>query len=192
MRRSSVFAACAAAALAGIAAPETKVVDLLPGEHWWGAEVGQGWRMPLSATSSYLTDLRTYHHGNQAAPLLLSSKGRYVWCEDPFLYAVSCGRLTLVSDGAPFELVTAGKTVREAFRAASAKHFPPKGMPREEFFTAPMLCTWIELQYNQNEKDILAYAKSFRDRGVKPGVFLIDCTWQNDSYGFWTFHEGRF
>ena len=169
-----------------------RVLDVLPDEYWWGPEVGQGWRMPLSARSSYLTDLRASHHGNQAAPLLLSSKGRYVWCEDPFLFAVADGKLILVSDGAPFECVTAGTSIREAFRAARSRHFPPKGMPREEFFTAPMLCTWIELQYNQNEKDVLAYARSFLDRGVRPGVFLIDCTWQNDSYGFWTFHEGRF
>ncbi|MFZ4727015.1 MAG: glycoside hydrolase family 31 protein, partial [Paludibacter sp.] len=58
-------------------------------------------------------------------------------------------------------------------------------------FTAPQYNTWIELNYNHNQADILKYAKAIIDNGMPPGVFMIDDTWQED-YGMWDFHPGRF
>ena len=51
--------------------------------------------------------------------------------------------------------------------------------------------TWIELNYHQNQADILKYARAIIDNGMPAGVFMIDDTWQED-YGLWDFHPGRF
>lgn len=221
------------------AAAEAVSIALLPGECWWGGTVGGGWKMPLGEASVYRKDLRVDSDGNQAAPLLLSTKGRWVWCEDAFLYAVSNGVLTVTTGPAPrsngnaphpmdvaaalageakkdeasplkdvpnLALTCYSKTtwapiqtgtasagnLRAAYLECSRRFFPPKGMPRAEFFRQPILNTWVELNYNQNEKDVLAYAQSFLDNGMKPGVLMIDCFWQTDAFGPWVFHAGRF
>lgn len=86
----------------------------------------------------------------------------------------------------------AGATLAEAYRFASRKYFPPSGEePELLYFSAPQYNTWIELTYHQNEKDILAYAQSMVDRGLPPGVFMIDDTWQL-GYGTWEFDPRRF
>jgi alpha-glucosidase len=64
-------------------------------------------------------------------------------------------------------------------------------MPDELLFTQPQWNTWIELTYNQNEADILTYARSILKHGFSPGVLMIDDTWQ-EAYGVWDFHPGRF
>lgn len=225
---------------------ETKVMDILPGEFWWGGTVAQGWRMPVGASDCYVKDLRIESDGNQAAPLLLSTKGRWVWCEDAFKYTFRDGRLTVETGPCPrrkpggphimdvigadpesrkgmsvvrteyeteeevsrlpnldltcyskksFAAIQTGKSgdsLRSAFEYCSKSFFPPKGTPRLEFFRQPILNTWVELNYNQNEKDVLAYAQSFIDNGVKPGVLMIDCFWQTDAFGPWTYHGDRF
>ena len=73
---------------------ETVTIDLLPGEYWWGGTVGGGWRMPVGEKGREVKDLRVDSDGNQAAPLLPSTKGRWVWCEDAFKYTIAEGKLT--------------------------------------------------------------------------------------------------
>ena len=196
--------------------PETVTIDLLPGEYWWGGTVAGGWRMPVGTKGRETLDLRVSSDGNQAAPLLLSTKGRWVWCEDAFKYTIADGRLTVetgpapVSPAAPaipnlaktcyskrtfapIETGRSGESLRTAFEHCSKTYFPPKGMCSPVWFRAPMLNTWVELNYNQNEKDILAYAKAFKDNGLADGgIFQIDCFWQTDSFGLWKFHGDRF
>jgi len=58
-------------------------------------------------------------------------------------------------------------------------------------FTVPQYNTWIELTYNQNEEDILNYARSIIDKGYPPGVLMIDDNWQ-ENYGVWEFSPRRF
>ena len=56
---------------------------------------------------------------------------------------------------------------------------------------APQFNTWIELVYNQNQKDILNYANNIILNGFEPGVLMIDDNWQ-ENYGKLDFHPGRF
>jgi len=234
-----------AATLVGVAAlaagAETVTLDLLPGEYWWGGTVGGGWRMPVGANGKEQLDLRVASDGNQAAPLLLSTKGRWVWCEDAFKYTIENGRLTVETGPAPrkngatphpmdveaaaqaakdnkpsairqdlnipnlektcyskktFAPIQTGRngnSLRAAFEHCSKTFFPPKGACSPIWIKAPMLNTWVELNYNQNEKDILAYAKAFKDNGLADGgIFQIDCFWHTDSFGLWKFHGDRF
>ncbi len=233
-----------AAAISFVAMAETVTIDFLPGEYWWGGTVAGGWRMPIGEKGKEVKDLRVDSDGNQSAPLLLSTKGRWVWCEDAFKYTFENGRLVVETgpaprkDGytpspmdvlanaeggaakseggarpagvdripnvaqtcyakrtfAPIQFGTArGGSLRSAYEHCSRTFFPPKGTPRLEWFAQPILNTWVELNYNQNEKDILAYAKAFRDNGMGPGgVFQIDCFWHTDSFGLWKFHGDRF
>ena len=186
------LAGCALVA-AVAARAETLTVKMEAGECWWGLHTRPRFiETPFDANSKdYVFDLRRDNNANQAVPLLLSTHGRYVWCEEPFLFAMTNGTMTFTA-AAKIELVMAGKTLASAFAAAQARHFPPSGKtPPEIFVTAPQYNSWIELTYNQNERDLLRYARNLLALGFPPGILMVDDTWQLD-YGTWEFDPRRF
>ena len=166
-----------------------KSIQFLERERWWGGAANLGTEMPFRAGADH--DLQGDNHGNQAAPLLLSSAGRYVWSENPFRYRF--GRNALVVEGSgPILIDRAGDNLRTAFREVSRRFFPPKRkIPAPLLFTSPQYNTWIELMYDQNQPDILRYAKNLIRRGFKPGVLMIDEGWAR-YYGDWDFDPIRF
>ncbi len=196
---TSVFRMVAAAGVAGtccLAQAETTRLTILPGECWWGGLTIEGRRQPITAGAECSVDMRVTHGGkggnNPAAPLLLSSRGRWIWCEQSFKFEQKGGVLAVTPEkDAPVLTGTAGTSLAEAFRHCSARFFPPQGTPDLDFFRKPILNTWIEFNYDQSQSNTLSYAKSFVDNGVPPGVFMIDCTWQR-GFGDWRFDTERF
>ena len=76
-------------------------------------------------------------------------------------------------------------------------------MPARHTFAAPVRCltsccfyapqynTWIELMYDQNQADILKYARGIRENGFPAGVLMVDDNWQQN-YGQWDFKQNKF
>ena len=190
MRKIMSVAAISAATVVAMA--DKLTVEMKPGEGWWGAANYFGTKMPFTEKSSLKVDLRKEGFANQFASMLISDKGRVVWCNDQTMIVISNGMITVESDAAGVKFDTAGRTLRDAFQYASMKWFTSSGKtPDLLFFSAPQYNTWIELTYHQNEKDILAYAQSMLDNGLPPGVLMIDDTWQA-GYGDWRFEPSRF
>lgn len=161
-------------------------------EYWWGGISSLGFQTPYDRTSEVSLNLYGDNKGNQAQPLLLSSKGRYIWCESPIEYKISKGMLSVSSHDGKIHFGTAGKNLKSAYKYVSENYFPSNGqIPEELLFTHPQYNTWIELMYDQNEEDILKYAESIIARGYPPGVLMIDDNWQED-YGTWKFSARRF
>lgn len=161
----------------------------LPGENWWGAAADAGTRMPFAAGEEL--DLRGENFANQAAPLLLSSAGRYVWSDAPFRVRFGAGSLRLEGRG-PFVAGRAGGTLKTAYCAAARRFFPPCGkLPEPLLFTAPQYNTWIELLYDQAQEPVLKYARDIVRNGFDPGVLMIDEGWFR-YYGDWRFDPERF
>lgn len=178
-------------AWAAVASGMTRTVQMLPGEEWYGVATYFGPEMPFTEKTELAIDLRVNGWANQYASLLLSSRGRVIWCDRQAGFVLSGGAISVTADG---EILVrdAGGGLREAFRHASAAFFPPSGKcPDALFFAAPQYNTWIELTYAQNERDVLAYARSMLDHGLPPGVLMIDDTWQT-AYGDWDFDRRRF
>lgn len=168
---------------------ELKIQD---GEYWWAGLSSKGHETPYDASSKVSYDLWGDNKGNQAQPLLLSSKGRYVWSEQPIKYAFDKGTITVTTRDGKIDSGTAGANLKDAFGYVSTTYFPSNGkIPDELLFTHPQYNTWIELMYDQNEEDILAYAQAIIDNGYPPGVLMIDDNWQED-YGTWEFSPRRF
>ena len=171
---------------------ETVELELLPGEFWWGGLSVDGYLMPYNEQTQLERNLYANNAGNQASPILVSSKGRYVWSEMPYRYRFANGVLTVDEAMGPVYIGDGGYGLAEGFGAVSKKYFPANGdIPDPLLFTAPQYNTWIELIYNQNEKDIRAYAKAILDNGYPAGVMMIDDNWQR-SYGDWRFRADRF
>jgi alpha-glucosidase (family GH31 glycosyl hydrolase) len=165
---------------------------LLPGEYWWGGLSVDGPKMPYTSKTILKRNLYGENAGNQAQPLLISSKGRYIWSEEPIAYEFNAGKLTVTSGSGYIICETPGGNLEETFQYVSGTYFPSNGkIPDSLLFTAPQYNTWIELMYDQNEEDILKYARAIIDNGYPPGVLMIDDNWQDD-YGNWKFSPARF
>ena len=104
--------------------------------------------------------------GNQAPPFFISDKGRYIWSDKPLKIEFSGDKIAVGSDGGEVVSGKPVKLLKDAFQYASKNFFPPSGkIPDPLLFTCPQYNTWIELQYNQNEKDILKYAENIFKNG---------------------------
>jgi len=166
-------------------------ITLLDGELWWGGDVTDGVHMPFGK-EVFVRDLIAGIAGNQAAPLLVSSKGRYVWSEHPIRYAFEGGMLAVACEAGEVSLKTNGSNLRSAFLGAASVHFPSTGtLPDDRFFSIPQYNLWIELQYEPTQDKVIAYAKQVLANGFPPGVIMIDDNWMED-YGVWKFRADRF
>ena len=161
-------------------------LSMLPGEYWWGGTIVGSDKMPFDRNTVFSIDL-LWEKRTQTAPFFLSSKGRYLWSEEPFRISFDKGEITVESE---YEVMleTGGSTLREAYLTAMRKYFPfEKNIhtPRE-FYQHPMFNTWMELIKNQNEHDIVAYAREVVENGYTPGLLIIDGGWQK-CQGTWEF-----
>ncbi|XHR28376.1 MAG: glycoside hydrolase family 31 protein [Chthoniobacteraceae bacterium] len=169
------------------------MIPLLEGELWWGGRTADGMQMPFGPCSAFRAEPNRDLLANQGAPLLVSSRGRYIWSEHPFTYEFSSGGISLAGSMAPV-LLEAGepKTLAGAFKAAARVHFPSaKQIPPEVFFAVPQYNTWIELNHRQTQKGVLDYARGIVENGYPPGVLMIDAGWF-EYFGHFDFHPGRF
>ena len=174
------------------ASSETLKLEMLEGEYWWGGLSSVGYQTPYDSTSVATHDLFGDNKGNQAQPLLLSNKGRYVWSEQPIKYSFDKGAIEVSTREGKILSGQKGSNLRDAYQLVSKEYFPSNGkIPDGLLFTHPQYNTWIELMYDQNEKDILAYARAIIDNGYPPGVLMIDDNWQED-YGTFEFSARRF
>lgn len=165
-------------------------IPLQAGERIWSGVVKDGHKVPYSA--GYRYDFYANNQDNQIQPLLLGNKGLWVWSEEPYAFEISNDRILITNALGEVKHGRAGATLREARESAARQFFAASGrMPDELLFSKPQYNTWIELTYNQNQEDVLKYARAIIANGFEPGVLMIDDTWQED-YGLWRFHEGRF
>lgn len=168
-----------------------KELAILKNEKWWGGAVLDGRNSPLDQ-NTFKYDQNGNCKDNQAAPLFLSSNGSYVWSDKPLNIKFSDGKLFVDSKTGEVIAGRAGETLKEAFLYSSKNFFPPSGkIPESLLFTSPQYNTWIELQYNQNERDILKYTENIISNGFPAGVIMIDDNWQ-DRYGTWNFDCEKF
>lgn len=168
-----------------------KEIPILDGEKWWGGAVLDGRNSPLFE-EGFVCDQFADCKGNQAAPLFISSKGRYIWSDKPLRIEVIRGVIHAKAYSGQVISGQSGETLKDAYLYASREFFPPSGKtPDPLMFTRPQYNTWIELQYNQNEHDILKYAEDILKNGFPTGVIMIDDTWQ-DGYGTWKFDCEKF
>ncbi|MEC7262163.1 MAG: glycoside hydrolase family 31 protein, partial [Bacteroidota bacterium] len=171
---------------------DTLDLDIMEGEYWWGGLSTEGHNTPYDINSEVSHDQWANDEGNQAQPILLSNKGRYVWSNTPIKYTFNKGHIQITTRVGKIQYGSADKNLRDAYQYAAKNFFAPNGkIPKEKLFTHPQYNTWIELIYDQNEEDILKYAQGILDNGYPPGVLMIDDNWQED-YGTWNFSPRRF
>ena len=193
MKRALLFLATLLLCASTLRGQYTTSIAIAEGEYWWGLATDLGCQMPFDGATLLSLDHRTQNLNNQTTPLLLSNTGRYIWCEGPMMCTISGGVLEISSGrGEIVEGVAEERSLRGAYKAACAKFFPSSGTtPPAEFFSQPQYNTWIELTYNQNQADVMAYAEGIVSNGYPTGVLMIDDNWQK-YYGNFEFRPDRF
>ena len=167
-------------------------IDLLEDEYWYGGCCDDGVKMPFGKESDFHRDINIDFSTNQTCPFLVSSKGRYLWCESGFEFWFKDGVFTVVSNKSEPKLYEGFGTLKGAFLAASKAHFVPSGKyPDLRFFSVPQYNTWIEYVYNQSEENVLKYAKNLIENGYPAGVIMIDDNW-HIRYGKLEFNHTAF
>ncbi len=171
---------------------DQKTIAIAPGEAWYGLCVWDGCQMPITQASVYHRSLEPNPTANQSAPLLVSSQGRYLWCDTGLTVDVRGGVIEATAQQGIIDLQEGFGTLRDAYRAAAEAHFPPQDkLPPEAFFMKPQYNTWIELAYDQTQENVLSYARRILSEGYPAGIIMIDDGW-NESYGTWEFSVGAF
>lgn len=168
----------------------------LDGECWWGALVNKGYAQPYTdfhASDNYYIDDKEvpapsdkpFDLANQSAksvsaPVLLSNRGRYVWGNHPFAFSFKDGALHIESKFEKIEAVEAGKTLKDAYKAVCAAHFPFDGRePAELMFTKPQFNNWIEtVVLGINQENAEKFVDALHASGFPCGVVMIDGGWQ--------------
>jgi len=167
-------------------------VKMQENEYWYGVAVNHGTKFPLSAQSEFTFCPTSQYTGNQEAPLMLSSKGRYIWSELPYDIYVKDGVISLTNGADDLTLYEGFGTLRGAFIDASSRFFPANGViPPENFFVKPQYNTWAELIYDQCQDKILSYAHGIIDNNLPAGILMIDDGWMR-YYGSREFNLARF
>jgi len=165
-------------------------IDIREGEKWFGGAVNDAHLMPFK--EGYNLDLYGDTRGNQAAPLLISTKGRFIWSEEPFKFSFEKNKLIISNAKGKITVDSGSRNLREAFERAAKRFFPSQNkLPDTLLFSRPQYNTWIELVYNQNQQDILSYARAIIANGFPAGVIMIDDNWA-DYYGRFDFRKDRF
>ena len=124
-------------ALAGVAGrADTRTIPLSPDEHWWGLGAAWAEKMPITRGSRpFVADLAAAGGTAQAASLLVSDRGRYVWCGRPATFTVSADALTVKAEGAAVELKGEYLDLRDAFRGVLRDHGLAKGRDPQELLS---------------------------------------------------------
>ena len=165
-------------------------IGFLTDELWYGGVVFHADKYPLSKNDCYEFDTGVNESCNQFNPIFLSNKGRFFWCGNGGKVRFDHGTIEISNDEVKFE--RAGKTLKEASIAAAEKYYPATGTtPDKRAFEAPQYCSWTVFLWKQNQEKILRYARSIVEKGYKPGIIIIDDTWQR-AYGVWDFNKENF
>lgn len=160
-----------------IVAATLSVVEPLPGERWYGGTTFYGEEQPYVTTPA--RDLANASHCNPCAPFFVSTAGRYVWSDAPFIFAWTNGVLYITSEAGTVSPVAAGATLRDAYIAASGRHFPPGGRhPDALFFEKPQFNTWVEsCAVGNGQGFVEGYVAGIVSNRMPCGVFMIDDGW---------------
>ena len=139
-------------------------IKISENEYWFGGSTQCTEKLPISReTEGYFLDMNDGH--NQTMPLYISTEGRCIWCEEPMIVTVDGGVIICEAESEIF-LEKFGDTLHDAYLGASKAHFPFTGkVPPLKFFETAQYNTWMELDYHQNQEDILKYAHAIIDNG---------------------------
>ena len=166
-------------------------IKIKKNEFWFGGFTDFAEYMPFNKKSQAEIDITyTKGHFNQINPLMISSRGRYVYAENYFKLNIKKGNIKIEFSG---EIDFGAKdNAYGAYVYIKNKYFEFDGrMPDKRLFTMPQYCTWMALGENQTDEGVINYAKSIVDAALPTGELIIDDSW-TDYVGQFDFSVKKF
>ncbi len=155
----------------------TSRIDLLKGEKWWGIFIAGGKTMPFEAPFERVDIDRGR---TQMTPLLVSSRGRYIWSPEPFSITFTGDSFVIESPLGEIKAVSAGRTLREAYLVCCHRNFPPDGNnPSPDLTTAPVYDPYLELGFEATGEQLSNYADRILQAGYPAGTLVVPAGWQS-------------
>ena len=150
------------AAAHGAEAKTCAAVKMRPDENWWGLGSSFGREMPFTAKSDFTCDLRANSYGNQTQSLLVSDKGRVVYCADPVEAKISGGTIRFESDGCEPAVFENGEPIMRNLEYV----FPGQGYAevRDEFMMGDGLLVAPVVEKGVSSRSVL----------LPPGSWIAD------------------
>lgn len=154
--------------------------NLLPNEAGYGADINYGYKLPVTENSRTKTDTRYIDSYNQATPLWVSNKGRYIWSNAGYMVKWNKGTAVCYSEKSEIKLYDGYKNLRGAYLAASKAHFPFDGKHPVLDLSNPKSAEWFKATadrlmneygvdgFKQDAGDAYFYKDS--DRTFRPGT----------------------
>ena len=166
-------------------------IKIKKGEFWFGGFTDFAEHMPFGKKSQAEIDITfTNGHYNQINPLMISSRGRYVYAENYFKLKIRKGAIIIEFSG-EIDFGEKGGAY-EAYSYIKDKYFEFDGrMPDKRLFTMPQYCTWMALGENQTAEGVINYAQSIVDASLPTGELIIDDSW-TDYVGQFDFSAKKF
>ena len=155
----------------------TSRIELLKGEKWWGVFIAGGRTMPFDAPFERVDIAQSR---SQMTPLLVSSRGRYIWSPEPFSITFTGDSFVIESPLGEIKAVSAGRTLREAYLVCCHRNFPPEGdNPSPELTTAPIYDPYLELGFEATGEQLSEYADRILQSGYPAGTLVVPAGWQS-------------
>lgn len=115
---------------------DMRTIPLSPDEHWWGLGAAWAEKMPITRGSRpFVADLAASRDARTVVSLLVSDRGRYVWCEPPASFTVTEDALTVKAEGSAVELKGEYLDLRDAFRGVLRDHGLAKGRDPQDLLS---------------------------------------------------------
>ena len=166
------------------------VIKIKKNECWYGGMAFYGKNMPFDKDTDFEFNFSVVDT-DQSASFFISNQGRYV-CFEPLSVKIRNGKIEIEYEKAPPVCLTVGETLKEVYLEVAEKYFAHEDkIPPKDVFIYPQFNDWMEVGYNQNQADILAYAKDIKEQGYPYSVLMIDDKW-SDYYGSFEFNKERF
>ena len=158
-------------------------------EYVFGLTANDGLYAPFK--EGFKRDLNVWHGGNQAASLLLTTKGRFIYSKLPLNVEFKSSSFDVESEE-NIEFKKVGGSLKEAYQYVAKNIFRHTNKIVDlGIFIKPQYNTWIEMPYECTQEKVLKYAHEILDNGFPSGVLMIDDCWSKD-YGVWEFDKEKF
>lgn len=165
-------------------------IEINENEYWYGGMAFYGKNMPFDKDTNFQFSFSMLDT-DQSASFLISNQGRYV-CFGATSVNIHNGKIEIIYSNKEPTVLQAGNILKDAYLKVVEIFFDhEKRIPPKDMFVYPQFNDWMEVGYNQNQADILAYAKDIKEQGYPYSVLMIDDKW-SDYYGSFDFNKERF
>lgn len=162
--------------------PEPLEIKIQSGEKWWGLVVDPS-NITLPFEGSFVISTAEVEPTLYRANMLLSTRGRYIWCEKPITVSFDGKKIYVTpSEGEKIKIEKAGRSLRESYLMCCHTHFPPQEVgAASALFQRPIYELGGDSAILYTQEDVISFADMLSQKGAPNGTILLPMGWNSTS-----------